>query len=173
MKSVIVTGLVTLVGSGFGTAIVNYWLTERKARRELRRAKLEELFLAVTNWTKLMWIRWLTLHSVMIGKLDYNQALDQMIEGGKEGGREAGKEGFDKVEMIISLYFPELKKSYLALDESRERANKICEVHKRAYKRGENDPKFGKDLLAELPKFTDSEKTLKDHIARLMADVTK
>jgi len=75
--------------------------------------------------------------------------------------------------MLISLYFPELKTSFECLDESRERANKICEVHKQAYKRGENDPKFGKDLLAELPKFNASEKALKDHIARLMADVTK
>jgi len=94
-----------------------------------------------------MFIRWLTLHSVMIGKLDYNQALDQMIEGGKEAGREARREGFDKVEMVISLYFPELKTSFEALDESRERANKICTVHKEAYQREENDPRFAKDFL--------------------------
>jgi hypothetical protein len=84
----------------------------------------------------------------MIGKLDYNQALDQMIEGGKEAGREARREGFDKVEMVISLYFPELKTSFEALDESRERANKICTVHKEAYQREENDPRFAKDLFS-------------------------
>jgi len=84
IPTVVASGVVTLVTSGLGTAVVSYWLTERKAKRDLRRAKLEELFLAVTNWTKLMFIRWLTLLSVMTGKLDYNQALDQMIEGGKE-----------------------------------------------------------------------------------------
>jgi len=172
LPALIVTGVVTLIGSGVGTAIVNYWLAERRARRELRRAKLEELFLAVTEWVKAMVGRWINIHAVMIGMIDYNQALDQMIKVG-DAGRETGRQGFDKVEMLISLYFPELKASHQALVESREQLNEICTKHKQAYKRGENDPRFATTLSTELRKFDDAENALKDHIARLMADVTK
>ena len=54
LATLAVTGLVTLIGSGFVTAVVNYWLAERKAKRDLRRTKLEELFLAFARWEKIV-----------------------------------------------------------------------------------------------------------------------
>lgn len=63
-----------------GTAVVNYWLTERKAKRDLRRTKLEELFLAFARWEKIVSADSIVFHRVMVGKLDYNQALDIVNE---------------------------------------------------------------------------------------------
>ena len=120
-----------------------------------------------------MFGRWGTIHAVMIGTFDYNQADALMTKDGNDAARQEGRQGFDKVEMLVSLYFPELKTSFQAVDESRDRANKICTQHRQEYQREENDPRFAKDLLAELPKFMASERTFKDHIARLMVDVTK
>jgi surfactin synthase thioesterase subunit len=169
--TVAVTGLVTLIGSGFGTAIVNYWLTERKARRELRRTKLEELFLMVTDWVKAININSLTIHSAMIGDLDYNQANDLIIDHLKDSKN--SKNSFANVEMLIALYFPELKADYQALHESRAQINKTTQMHKRAYKEGNNDPSFAAVLLDELKKLDGREKALKGHIARLISRVTK
>jgi hypothetical protein len=166
-----VTGLVTLIGSGFGTAFVNYWLTERRARRELRRTKLEELFLVVTDWVKAININSLAIHSVMIGDMDYNQANDLIIDHLKDS--KSSKDSFANVEMLIALYFPELKGDYQALHESRKQINKTTQMHKRAYKEGNNDPSFAAILSDELKKFDGREKALKDHIVRLMTDVTK
>jgi hypothetical protein len=171
LPALIVTGLITLIGSGVGTAVVNYWLAERRARRELRRTKLEELFLVVTDWVKEININSLTIHSVMIGRLDYNQANDLIIDHLKDS--KSSKNSHANVEMLITLYFPELKADYQTLHESREQINKTTQMHKKAYKEGNNDPRFAAILLDELKKFDSREKAVKDHIARLASDVTK
>jgi hypothetical protein len=168
IPTVVASGLVTLVTSGLGTAVVNYWLTERKAKRDLRRTKLEELFLAFSRWEKYLGSQSITFHAVMVEKIDYNQALD-LINNDREGQEPT----FDTVEMLISLYFPELKEPFQGVLKSRDRLNGIREIHKRAYERGENDSRFAKEFSSELQKFGDAEKALKDHIAHLAADVTK
>jgi hypothetical protein len=104
VPTVIVTGLVTLVGSGFGTAIVNHYLSEKKAKRDLRRTKLEELFLALAAWTKLINSHSVAIHSVMVEKLSYDKANDLIIDSLKSAEKTA-----DKIEMLISLHFKELK----------------------------------------------------------------
>jgi hypothetical protein len=38
------------VGSGVGSAVVTHWLTIKRTGQELLRAKLEELFLAVSSY---------------------------------------------------------------------------------------------------------------------------
>src|SRR5260221_13458674 len=125
LATVIVTGFVTLSGSGLGTAVVNYWLTERKAKRDLRRTKLEELFLAVNAWGNLMGSHSVTIHSVMIGKLEYDQANDLIIDSLKSAEKTAGR-----MEMLINLYFKELKHDFEVLHESRRRLNATRMAHK-------------------------------------------
>jgi hypothetical protein len=39
-----------LAGSGVGSAVVTHWLTIKRTGEELLRAKLEELFLAVSGY---------------------------------------------------------------------------------------------------------------------------
>jgi hypothetical protein len=168
LSTLIVTGLVTLIGSGFGTAVVGHFLAEEKARRELKRTKLEELYLAFSGWEKSVGANSITFHAVMIGKIDYNQALD-IVNNDPEGGRPR----FDSVEMLISLYFPELKEDFKGVQKSLDQLNEIRQAHKRAYVAGGNDPKFATIFSAEIGKFGNAEQALKDHIARLASDVTK
>jgi len=66
-----------------------------------------------------------------------------------------------------------LKADYQALHESREQINKTTQTHKRAYKEGNNDPRFAAILLDELKKFDGRERAIKEHIAHLVTDVTK
>jgi hypothetical protein len=66
-----------------------------------------------------------------------------------------------------------LKEPFHGVLKSRDRLSEIRQTHKRAYERGENDPRFAKEFSSELQKFGDAEKALKNHIARLAADVTK
>jgi hypothetical protein len=71
------------------------------------------------------------------------------------------------------MRLPELKEPFHGVLNSRDRLSDIRGRHKRAYTRGENDPSFAKEFSSELQKFDGAEKALKDHIARLAADVTK
>jgi hypothetical protein len=168
LATLAVTGLVTLIGSGFGTAVVNYWLAERKAKRDLRRTKLEELFLAFAGWEKIVSGDSIVFYRLMCGKIDYTQALD-IVNNDREGKEPT----FDTVEMLISLYFHELNSAFQRVLKSLDHLNEIRQMHKRAYERGENDPQFAKEFSGELRKFGDAEKALKGDIAQLAADVTK
>jgi hypothetical protein len=127
IPTVVASGLVTLVTSGLGTAVVNYWLTERKAKRDLRRTKLEELFLAFARWEKIVSADSIVFHRVMVGKLDYNQALDIVNED-----KESTEPTFDTIEMLSSLYFPELNSAFQRVLKSLDHLNEIKQMHKLA-----------------------------------------
>ena len=157
IPTVIVSGLVTLIGSGIGTAVVNYWLAERRARRELRRTKLEELFLAFTSWSQRVIPVWITQYAKKTGKLPHDAANDHE----SEDPREAGGQKFDVVEILISLHFPELRASFQAILQCRQKIGDMLFVH-------ESVTAFP----GEMKKFNAAEKLLKDQIAQLAADVT-
>jgi hypothetical protein len=92
--------------------------------------KLEELFLAFAPWEKIVSADSILFQRVMVGKLDYNQALDIVNED-----KESKEPTFDTVEMLIGLYFPELNSAFQRVLKSLDHLNKIRQMHKRAYEK--------------------------------------
>lgn len=68
--------ITAFVGSGFGSAVVTHWLTIKRAREELLRAKLEELYLAMNGYCTQVAVSTLPYISAMHGKITYDKAND-------------------------------------------------------------------------------------------------
>ena len=105
---------------------------ERKSRQtELHVEKLEELYILAVKYNKLLHIYAHPYIMVMEGRLDYNQAHDMTINRGKEDSPD-----YDRLQMLIDLFFPKLRTSLKQLVMSRERMNDILGEHKSAYHQG-------------------------------------
>lgn len=67
----------------------------------------------------------------MKGELDYNQALDLTMGKGTKGIAD-----FDRLQMLIDVYFPALLETFNRLLKVRGLMNKILSQHKTEYKQG-------------------------------------
>ena len=94
--------LTAFVGSGIATAITTHWLTIKRAREELLRAKLEELFLAVSGYGLQVSAMTLPYLSAMRGKISINDAMDLSSKNADQSVRH-----HEKAKMLVNLYFPE------------------------------------------------------------------
>ncbi len=96
--------------------------------------KLEELYFLVEKWASSFGSYHIPLMSVMRGELTYNDALDLVIKYEKEN-----KYDFKKIELLLNLYFDDLKDKYSSIIEKRATINKIIFAHKERYKQGDID----------------------------------
>jgi hypothetical protein len=99
---------------------------------ELKREKLEELYVLVDKWLNGMTGQYLMLALVMEEKIDYNQYLDQVIENGEKESLD-----FSRFQMIVDMYCHEIESGYQKLMTARDDINTITSAHKRAYKVGD------------------------------------
>ena len=120
---------------------------ERNSKRaKLHREKLEKLYVLSAKYIKFFGSHCLPYLNVMEGKLDYNQALDLTIEGGNKEIPD-----FDRLQMLIDVYFPKLLEPFKHILEVRSKLNEIMALHKAEYKQGHLDGrKFVKPMLAAL-----------------------
>ena len=130
----------TLLGVHFtnkaSLARSKFQLEQASSQRKelLLRERGEELYELADKWLLRMSCYYLELHSVMQGKITYNEALDMQIEAGK-----IKVFNFGRIEMLIDVYFPETRNDYDKLIKMREDLNDIVAIHKQAYKRGDTD----------------------------------
>jgi len=139
IPTVAVTGIVTLVGSGFGTALVNYWLSERKAKREQRLAKLEQLFSATRRYGGIHRAALVRFHAVMLGKHAFQDAEDNYDRVGKERSDE---EAYAQIQMLIDFYYPELRPQLEKFLSSRKSVFETFNAFREEYKRGGSVTQF-------------------------------
>jgi hypothetical protein len=126
----ITLSLLTVAASGVVSGVVTFRLNAGRDARRMRREKLERLFLAHAGFVRQLETSWIPYFGVMSGQIDYNQALDMTI------GQNANEEKhFESVEMLVSLYFPELEPALRRLVEIRDASAGIIATHKREYKR--------------------------------------
>jgi hypothetical protein len=149
-----IPGLVTLVGSGFGTAIVNYWLTERKAKRELRLGKLEQLFSATRKYGGIHRAALVRFHAVMLGKLPFQDAEDNYDRVGKE---RSDDEAYAQIQMLIDFYYPELRPQLENLRASRKSAFRIFNEFREAQLKGNPIAPFADPFYQSLEDLLDKE----------------
>ena len=138
---------------------------ERNTKQDaIYRDKLEELYVVAHKWITLLGSHMLPYLRVMEGDLDYNQALDMTIAQGKEDLPD-----FERLQMLIDLYFPQLTEPLKELRDARDAANKIMAIHKMEYKQGNVDGrKFVDPMLAALKQIDETGEQLKAAISSRM-----
>jgi hypothetical protein len=122
--------LTTNLASGVVSGIVTFRLNARRDARRVRREKLEELFLAHTGFLRQLDMGWFPYFATMKGEIEYNQALDLTIERGSNEEKH-----FERVEMLVTLYFPELLSGLSELVAIRDEAARVISQHREQYKR--------------------------------------
>lgn len=164
--SPIITAIVTLsavflTNRGNTNRLLLQLKHERKSKRDdLYRTKLEDLYILIVKYIKLLGSHYLPYLKVMEGELNYNQALDLTIESGSRDMLD-----FDRLQMLIDIYFPHLQESLNKLLEVRDDLNKIMNAHKNEYKQGNLDGrKFIKSTLEALDQLDKTGDRLKKEI---------
>ena len=118
-----------LLTSGLISAVVVHYLTNAREERDFRRKKIEELFLALQEWCVAFLAHHITWPRVMMGEMDYNQALDIHLENPPKS---QGK--IETVTMLVNLYLPELRPEFEAILKARDDVNTIQGQFRKAYK---------------------------------------
>ena len=111
----------------------------------LTRDRLEELYILSDQYFNALVSHQLPLRMVMKGEISFNDALDLHIEWGKEKNID-----YQRLDMIIEMYFKELQEPYNEVLKIRDELNDISEGYKEQYKNGDYDGK--KWLLLFQPK---------------------
>jgi len=140
----IILGLLTITMSGVVSAVVTYKLNLNRDERRFRRQRLEEAFIAFMGFTKELGIHWMRFVPVMTGKLTYDQALDSVIAAKVEASH------FDNLEMLLTLYWPELLTYYNRLIGIRQKGNDVLVSHKRRYLSGLSQDRESFDAMQAL-----------------------
>jgi len=105
---------------------------ERKRKQDLLRGRGEELYELIDKWSTALFSYYMALPLVLQGTLSYNELLDFQIKQS-----EKGVDGnFARIEMLIDVYFPEVRSAYDDLIKGRDKINAIVLEHKRASQAG-------------------------------------
>jgi hypothetical protein len=104
-------------------------------KTELLRSRGEELYELTDKWLNSFFGYSLRRSAVMQGKLTYNQCLDMDIN---EGGK-ASSFNFGRIEMLVDVYFPNVRHAYDKMMAGRTEINKVELAYRRAYENGDHD----------------------------------
>lgn len=119
----------TIAMGGVVSGLVTFHLNARKEARQVRRTKLELAYRAFHGYTSQLGQHWVTLHSVMVNKIEYNDALDIFAKDAATSPLH-----FQELSMLVAIYFPELQPFVDRVIAVREMANDAIGRHKAAYK---------------------------------------
>lgn len=170
ISTVIATGLVTIIGSGLGSALMNYLLAERKAKRELKRTKLEELFLSTRDYGDIHRAALVRFHGVMEGKLPFQEAEANYDKVGAE--RSETKMRW-RIQMLIDFYFSELRPELDNLITARRSAFNIFLDFRKAHSTGQPIAVFAAPFWDALQHLADQETALCSKAAGLAKPLLK
>ena len=133
-----ITGAVALVGiyltnrSNYRRIKLENDIVAKRNHIDLHRERGEELYSSSTQWINAIGGNHLFLISVMQGELTYDQYNDFQIESAKKNTTD-----FSRIEMIIDVYFQELRPYYDEVIKRRDEALDIQNHYKWRYKDGE------------------------------------
>jgi hypothetical protein len=127
--------ITAFIGSGVGSAVVTHWLTIKRAREELLRAKLEELFLAVSGYCTQATTSSFPYLSAMQGKITYDRANDLILKNADLSARH-----HEKAQMLVNLYFPEHRELLDSLVAALYKAQDVKNAFKQNYSLEQESP---------------------------------
>lgn len=173
LASASVGGVVAFVGIYLTNKGNNFRLKLQIDREEMRNEKRilrdrgEELYELVDRWLNNLAGHYLSLNSVMQGKLKYNQFLDLQIEQAKNNSY-----NFGRIEMLIDVYFPSSKPSYNEILKHRTELNEISRLHKKDYELGLTDgTKYIQPYIQAQVNIEESGNALKQQLIELIRNI--
>ena len=126
--------ILTVLMSGVISGIVTFVLNARRSERDFRREKLETLFTVADKYCKVLATTFLDYYRIFKGELNLKEVLELHIK------RSEGKESnHEKVEMLISIYFPNIYSAYQDLMAARKTVVEITLDYQRSYESGNTD----------------------------------
>ncbi len=167
----LVTGLLALLGGWLANRSNLRQLDRRlhheqvSEKREVLRARLEELYSLVSQWAGDMVTHHMTYQRVMVGELSYNQALDLTITSKQHGDA-------NRLFTLAELYFPLARQTLEKLKELRDEASRIQSSFKGEYKQGNlTSQRHSKALSDVLTRFNAAIREYQDALAAYATDV--
>jgi uncharacterized protein YgbK (DUF1537 family) len=157
---IVAPAVTAFVGSGIATAAVTHWLTIKRAREELLRAKLEELFLEVSGYcTQGVQSRRPYL-SAMEGKITYNKASEMFLKDIERFLRHN-----EYVQMLVNLYFPEHRERLAELVAALNTAQGILKAFEQNYSSEQASQEVAKRYSDALNRFVEIGRQLRAEIS--------
>ena len=123
-----ISAVLTVLGSGLSSAMVTYLLNMRRAEKDLRRTKLETLFVALNAYTSELEADYSYYRQVIVGELDQDKFRELHNEGVKEANP-----SYEAVEMLISIYFPQLKTPFESVLKANDKIREVSEYPNRPW----------------------------------------
>lgn len=149
----------TVLGSGVVSAAVNHRFTTNRAEKEFLRKKMEELFLAFHGYCTQISVLNLIWPRVMKGEVSYNEALESNANVNNRW-----EASFENVEMLISLYFPDLAPGWKKVLDVRDQMNRMKGDFKKRYQIAGPDQAFVEPFWDALLSLETAEKSFKDEL---------
>lgn len=115
---------------GIGSAFFSSWLSRRKDQTQLMREKAEQLYMAADEWCRDLGIYHFSFLPMLDCTIDYNQMLDMQ----KANATKKKHGGLETVQMLVRLYYPEVRPQLEALIGAQATFNEIQHAHKAEYK---------------------------------------
>ena len=128
------TSLVTVFASGVVSSVVTYRLNRSKERFAFMRQKAEQLYLTVNEFGTNFDVVAYTQMTVARGEITWDE-MNDMANGSLDKQPKHG--GAETMLMLIDIYFPEVRPSYLKMDAARDQFMGVKGAHKQLYLRGE------------------------------------
>lgn len=140
---------------GGGLALLGVYFTNRASektrRKEMLRARGEELYALNSKFVKGLSSYFLRRMSVVYGNLSYNQMLDLEIEDLKRNTYD-----LSRIEMLVDVYFPDARSAYDRLIEARDALNEVALKHKQACASGNRTAEQFEELFTTAIKRVDA-----------------
>jgi len=156
---------------GFFASVLKDYFVEKTKRKykeiELKREKVEELYILLESWANLFFSQKNHLTLVMQEHISFNDYLDYIIEGGDKN-----KQDFKRIDMLINIYFKELSVHHKKIIEQMGVVNDIQFQYKQNYQNGNiNGEEYIEPLLSETLKVTKLVDKLKENIVVLVNNI--
>ena len=136
-------------------------------RKELYQKKLEELYVLASVYGKSLASHYFPYLTAMEGRISYNEALDMTVDKLADLGHD-----FDRLEMLVNVYFPSIEEVFVRLLECRSRANEIVGAFKSEYQRGRiQDAKAANRLLRAMTDIETQSRELKAAISSMSKEI--
>lgn len=169
LLGVVIGGIFTLLGvviankSSETRLKIQIESEHHKKQIQLKREKLDNLYILLTNWRNMFFSYTMNISLIMEGKINYNEHLDRVIKGDFNDNID-----FQRLEMIVNIYIPELLPNFNNVLELREKIMNVRDQHKKDYSSGKvNGEKYISPLMDAYSNFDSEIEKLRANIAKL------
>jgi len=149
---------------------VQHSLDHEATKRQIKREKLEDLYLLVREWSKAADGFFSDVGAAMEGKKQLKDASKKLVEQYKDD--KSNKIDLARIEMIVHVYLPQVRESFNALEDSRDELGRLLNVFEERVKSGNKE---GIDLFPEfmqnLKRFENLSKQVLNSISKTARDL--